>query len=124
VLACYGDAEKYTSQLRALEKYIANNPTSAPARFLLGYQYLLTGHRDEAQKQLAEALKLTPKDKLAEYVLKQLQTGQPITPPPASPPPVPALALPPAPSPDPSSKPAAEAPKEPQPAKSTSPKEL
>ncbi len=120
----YGDAEKYTTQLRALEKYVGDNSTSAPARFLLGYQYLLTGNRDDAKKQLAEAVKLTPKDKLAEYLVKRLEAGQPIIPPPASPPPSPASSLPPAPAAGPSAAPSGPAPKSPPSAKPSSPKEL
>jgi len=89
----YSDADKYTSQLRKLEKYVTDNPTSAPARFLLGYQYLMTGHRPEAKREMIEAVKLTPKDKLAAYVLKLLETDKPITPPPAesAQPPAPAI---------------------------------
>jgi tetratricopeptide (TPR) repeat protein len=80
--AHYSDPAKYTNQLRKLEKYVTDNPTSAPGRFLLGYQYLMTGHRAEAKRELTEAVKLTPKDKLASHLLRQLEANQAITPPP------------------------------------------
>jgi len=78
----YSDPAKYTNQLRKLEKYVTDNPTSAPARFLLGYQYLMTSHRPEAKRELTEAVKLTPKDKLAVHLLRQLEANQAISPPP------------------------------------------
>ena len=39
----YNDADKYTGQLRKLEKTVADVPTSAAGHFLLGYHYLMTG---------------------------------------------------------------------------------
>ena len=81
LFAYYGDAEKYTTQLRVLEKYAGDNPSSAPARFLLGYHYLLVGSRSEAKSQFAQAVKLTPSDKLAAHLLRQLEANLPITPP-------------------------------------------
>ena len=39
----YNDADKYTAQLRKLEKTAVNKPKSATEQFLLGYQYLMTG---------------------------------------------------------------------------------
>jgi hypothetical protein len=77
----YGNADKYTEQLRALEKAVHDAPKSGPARFLLGYHYLMIGARDKAKDQLAEAVKLTPRDKLAAHFLKQLQSNVPLTPP-------------------------------------------
>jgi tetratricopeptide (TPR) repeat protein len=98
LLSYFNSAEKYSSQLRTLEKYVGDNPGSAPARFLLGYHYLMTNHRDEAKKQLTEALKLTPKDKLAAHLVGQLEANQPITPPtaatPTPPTPTPTIAPP------------------------------
>lgn len=77
----YNDVEKYTSHVRALEKAVSDNPKSAAEHFLLGYHYLMTGARDNAKAQFAEAVKLTPDDKLAAHYLKQLQSNSPITPP-------------------------------------------
>ena len=81
LFAYYGDADKYTTQLRTLEKYVGDNPSSAPGRFLLGYHYLLVGSRGEAKPQIAQAVKLTPGDKLAAHLLRQLEANVPITPP-------------------------------------------
>jgi hypothetical protein len=71
VFGYYGDQAKYTTQLRALEKYSHEKPNSAEARFLRAYHYLMTGHIDAAKEQLAEAVKLTPADKLAAELLKK-----------------------------------------------------
>lgn len=79
--AYYNDADKYTKHLRALEKATTDNPKSAAEHFLLGYHYLMTGAQSAAKSELAEAVKLTPDDKLAEHYLKQLQSGATISPP-------------------------------------------
>ncbi len=39
----YNDLNKYTTQLRALEKASLDDPASAADHFLLGYHYLMTG---------------------------------------------------------------------------------
>ena len=44
----YPSIAVYTKQLRALEQYSRDNPQAADARFLLAYQYMLTGHNDAA----------------------------------------------------------------------------
>jgi tetratricopeptide (TPR) repeat protein len=79
--AYYQNADKYTGQLRALEKAGNDNPKSAAEHFLLGYHYLMIGARDNAKTELAEAAKLTPADKLASHYLQELQTNAPLTPP-------------------------------------------
>ena len=85
--AYYNDADKYTAQLRKLEKTVADVPKSAPAQFLLGYHYLMTGARKtRASSTFAQAAKLTPNDKLAEHILKQLQSSGSVTPPQLPPP--------------------------------------
>ncbi|MGA2617932.1 MAG: hypothetical protein ABSF26_09995 [Thermoguttaceae bacterium] len=78
----YGDASKYTNQLRALEKSVASAPNSAAGRFLLAYHYLMTGAKDNAKTELTEAVKLTPQDKLAAHFLKQIKANEPLSPPP------------------------------------------
>jgi tetratricopeptide (TPR) repeat protein len=77
----YNNVDKYTTQLRALEKASTDNPKSAADHFLLGYHYLMTGSRDNAKTELAEAVKLTPNDKLASHYLQQLISNSPLTPP-------------------------------------------
>ena len=47
--AYYNDADRYTGQLRKLEKSVASNPKSAPDQFLLGYHYLMTGSKGGCQ---------------------------------------------------------------------------
>jgi tetratricopeptide (TPR) repeat protein len=79
--AHYNDADKYTAQLRALESASSNNPKAAADHFLLGYQYLMIGARDNAKAEFQVAVKLTPNDKLASHFLQQLQSNSPITPP-------------------------------------------
>ena len=77
----YNDIGKYTEQLRKLESTVSTTPNSAPAQFLLGYQYLMTGAKPEAKTHFALAAKLTPNDKLAQHILKQLDAGGSVTPP-------------------------------------------
>ncbi len=79
--AYYNDVDKYTTQFRALEKASTDNPKSASDHFLLGYHYMMTGARDNAKTEFADAVKLTPKDKLASHYLKELQSNEPLTPP-------------------------------------------
>ena len=77
----YNDADKYTEQLRKLEKSVAETPDSAPDQFLLGYHYLMTGAKAEAKAHFAKAAKLAPNDKLAQHILDQFESNSPITPP-------------------------------------------
>ena len=65
----YGKVEPYTEQLRALEKFTRKKPEAAEGRFLLGFQYLMAGHRDLAKGEFLKALTLTPKDWLAAKLL-------------------------------------------------------
>jgi hypothetical protein len=81
LFAYYNDADKYTEQLRKLEKTVSDAPKSAPGHFLLGYHYLMTGAKDEAKEHFAQAAKLTPNDKLAQHILKELESGSAVTPP-------------------------------------------
>jgi tetratricopeptide (TPR) repeat protein len=61
----YNNPDTYTTQLRALESYVVSHSTAADAHFLLGYQYLMLGHADEAKYQFQAAHQLTPDDALA-----------------------------------------------------------
>jgi len=71
--ALYPDVATYTTQLRALEEYVKQNPNKSDARFLLAYHYLAMGYPDSAIKQLTEVVKLQPKDQLSAELLKSLQ---------------------------------------------------
>ena len=79
--AYYNNADRYTEQLRKLEKSVTDAPTSAPGQFLLGYHYLMTDAKDQAKQHFAQAVKLTPNNKLAQHILKQLKAGGAVTPP-------------------------------------------
>jgi tetratricopeptide (TPR) repeat protein len=71
VYGLYNNVDAYTTHLRALEKFVREKPTSAEGRFVLGFQYLMAGHRDEARDEFLKALKLAPKDRLAAQLLKE-----------------------------------------------------
>jgi len=73
LISLYADPETYTQQLRALEDYCTQNPNSAPARFVLAYQYLTEGFPDSAISQLKNVVVLQPKDQLSSQLLQQLQ---------------------------------------------------
>jgi hypothetical protein len=71
IFGLYENVGPYTEQLRKLEKFVKENPSAAEGRFLLGFQYMMEGHKEAAKVQLTEALKLTPKDTLASKLLTQ-----------------------------------------------------
>lgn len=70
MISLYPNAETYTTQLRALESFVKNNPKSLDAHFLLGYHYQSMGHTKSANQQFKLALAELPDDRL----LKQLVT--------------------------------------------------
>jgi thioredoxin-like negative regulator of GroEL len=70
----YPDEDTYTRQLRALEEQVRKAPDSAEARFVLAYQYLVLGSKDEAVKQLKEVVRVQPQDKLSAALVKALTT--------------------------------------------------
>jgi len=65
----YGNVEKFTDQLRALEKDVGQHASVPTSRFLLGFLYLSEGHKEAARTQLLKALKLTPHDRVAANLL-------------------------------------------------------
>ncbi len=69
VFGFYGKLQPYETQLRALEKFAGENPSAPEGRFLLGFHYMMAGHRDAAQGELLEALKVAPEDRLAAQLL-------------------------------------------------------
>ncbi len=79
----YPDVATYTGQLRNLESYIDANAKSAPARFVLAYQYLCEGHDDNAINQLKQVVKLQPADTLSAQLIARTQPSGG-TPPPAA----------------------------------------
>jgi tetratricopeptide (TPR) repeat protein len=68
----YGNVDTYTEQLRALEAFVRDNPKKPEGRFLLAHQYLMVGDNGAAKTQFAEALSITPSDKLAEQLMKRI----------------------------------------------------
>src|SRR5262249_58193136 len=68
----YPDEDTYTRQLRALEEHVRKDPNSPEARFVLAYQYLVLGTKDEAVKQVKEGGRLQPKDKVWDALLNAL----------------------------------------------------
>lgn len=79
----YGNVDTYTEQLKALEAHVRANPAAADARFLLGYQYMILGHKSRAADELTAALRATPSDSVAKKLLEQLgvRTAEPSKPP-------------------------------------------
>jgi tetratricopeptide (TPR) repeat protein len=73
----YADEETYTRHLRALEQYVREHPNSAAPRFVLAYQYLVLGAKDEAIDQFKAVLRLEPKDNLSAALLEALTTPDP-----------------------------------------------
>ena len=65
----YENMTPYMEQLRKLEKFVGEHPSAGEGRFLLGFQYAMEGYKNAAKEQLAEAVKLTPKDKIAAKLL-------------------------------------------------------
>ena len=66
----YPSTSTYTAQLRTLESYSQQNPNAADARFLLAYQYLVTGHNPQAVEELKVVSQLQPNDQLAAQLLR------------------------------------------------------
>ncbi len=69
----YPNVSVYTQQLRALEAYCGQNPSSASARFVLAYQYLTEGHTLASLQQLKEVAALQPRDGLSPQLARQLE---------------------------------------------------
>jgi tetratricopeptide (TPR) repeat protein len=68
----YPGIDTYTAQLRALEDYVGEQPSSASARFVLAYHYLTQGHTEAAVDQLKQVVQLQPSDKLSAQIVAQL----------------------------------------------------
>jgi tetratricopeptide (TPR) repeat protein len=89
----YPSTDIYVQQLRDLEAYVKQNPSSSQAHFLLAYHYLTCKQESSAAAQLKEVLKLTPGQKVATDMLTLIEgpeavkniagAGEPIGPPPA-----------------------------------------
>jgi len=72
LIGFYAAPETYTRQLRALEESVRQNPDAGDLHFLLAYHYLTVGSKEGAIRQLREAVRLTPGDKLSPRLLETL----------------------------------------------------
>jgi tetratricopeptide (TPR) repeat protein len=75
LIGLYPNAEVYTTQLRRLEAYVAANPQSATARFVLAYQYLTEGYNDAAAAELRQVVALKPSDAVATKILQDMNAA-------------------------------------------------
>ena len=80
----YGNVDDYQSQLRNLEQYCQSNPNEPASHFVLAYQYLATGAKDNAVNALKVVVKNQPKDSTARRMLDALAPPEPPAPAPAS----------------------------------------
>jgi tetratricopeptide (TPR) repeat protein len=69
----YGDTNKYTEQLRALESYCKANPKNPASAFVLAYHYLVIGSKDSAIRALKVVVENQPKDAVAKRMLDALE---------------------------------------------------
>jgi hypothetical protein len=70
--AYYGNVETYTKQLDKLADYLHKRPEASDARFVLGFQDLMLGHKDAALAQFEKVAAKVPQDKLAIAQIKSL----------------------------------------------------
>ena len=72
VASSYDDPAQFEPHLRALEQYVGRNKDADYAAFLLGYDYLVLGHRKAAEGWLGKAAKLDGSDFVAQGLLQSL----------------------------------------------------
>ena len=61
--------DDYVTQMAKLGEFIKENPDAAYAYFLRGYHYKYLGYDEAARKQLAKAVELENRDRLAAELL-------------------------------------------------------
>ena len=71
----YQQTDRYSAQLRALETSTRKKPT-ADKRFLIGYHYLMLGHRKAARGQFQKAADKNPDNPLISKLLRKLNEGK------------------------------------------------
>ena len=75
LIGLYPNVDTFTTQLRQLEQYCANNTNAAAARFVLAYLYLTMGSTDAAADALRQVVRLQPDDRLSRQLLAQLSAS-------------------------------------------------
>jgi hypothetical protein len=80
MVSLYPDVDTYTAQLRKLEAYLDANPNANDARFVLAYEYLTTGYKDQAKDQLAMIVKAMPNDAVSQQLYQMLTYQAPAQP--------------------------------------------
>ena len=76
LISLYRNADVYTSQLRALETHVKQNPDDGAIRFLLAYHYLTDGYPEAAARILRRVVTLVPNDRVAVDLLKMVSKPQ------------------------------------------------
>ncbi len=61
--------EDYVTQMAKLDEYLVQNPKAAHVYFLRGYHFLFLGHKGAARDDLAQAVELESRDRLAGELL-------------------------------------------------------
>ncbi len=72
MISVYSDVGVYTTQLRALEGAVKQNPDDGANRFLLACHYLTAGFTEPAAKMLRKVVVLVPSDRVAAEMLKAI----------------------------------------------------
>ena len=72
----YGSVDDYQTQLRKLEQYCRSNPNDPASAFVLAYQYLALGEKNDAINALRVVVKNQPKDSTAKRMLDALSPQQ------------------------------------------------
>ncbi len=61
--------DDYVTQMATLDEYLVQNPKAAHVYFLRGYHFLFLGHKEAARDDLAKAVELESRDRLAGELL-------------------------------------------------------
>jgi tetratricopeptide (TPR) repeat protein len=69
----YTSVRTFTTQLRALERYVSENPKDPAGRLVLAYHCLVRDEREDAVRQLLEVTHLEPKDQVSSALVEALR---------------------------------------------------
>jgi tetratricopeptide (TPR) repeat protein len=73
----YGNAQDYTTQMRALESAVKDKPNDPALRFLTGFHYAFLGYPKEAVYQLDKGLQAAPRDEMAKKLRDEMAAKLP-----------------------------------------------